>query len=283
MIDPSTPGLKVMLIGAAGSGKTTSLKTLIDAGLEVFGIFTEPGYIGILGDTPKDKFHWAFVPPAAPSFKAMIDAAKKINMMDLQALSSLPAINKREYQEFIKLLVLLENFKDERTGKEFGSVEAFDNSKVLVLDSLSGLNEMALNLQVGGKPVKNRSDWGIAMDSLGKLIMRLCVLNCHVVITAHPEKETDEVTGAQHVMMSTLGQKLAPKLPRFFDEVINTVKKGKEFYWSTTTFNMDLKQRILPLEDEIPPTFAPAIETWRQKVESGEPLTHSQSEVSEAT
>ena len=51
-------GFKVLLLGETGSGKTYSLRTLLDAGLEVFVIATEPGLLEVLGDLKKNpKFH----------------------------------------------------------------------------------------------------------------------------------------------------------------------------------------------------------------------------------
>jgi predicted ATPase len=41
-----------MLLGASGSGKTYSIRTLLDAGLEVFVLFTEPG-MEVLADCPR--------------------------------------------------------------------------------------------------------------------------------------------------------------------------------------------------------------------------------------
>ena len=47
------PGFNVLLMGATGAGKTSSIRTLVeDCGLEVFAIFTEPG-MDILADIPR--------------------------------------------------------------------------------------------------------------------------------------------------------------------------------------------------------------------------------------
>ena len=40
------------------------------------------------------------------------------------------------------------------------------------------------------------ADWGIAMDNLERLIIKLTTdLRCYFILTAHMERETDEVTG----------------------------------------------------------------------------------------
>ena len=262
------PGIKVMLVGATGSGKTHSIRTLLDAGLDVFVLFTEPGQ-EVLADISSDKLHWHYIPPAAPDFASMIASATKINTMSFEALTKLPDIDKRKYTEFIEILTSLSNFTCDRTGEVFGSVDSWDTTRVLVVDSLSGLNIAAMNLVAGSKPVKSMADWGTSMDNLERLITKLCVdLRCHFVLTAHLEREVDEVTGGSSLMASTLGRKLAPKIPRFFSDVIHVKRAADKFVWSTATTNADLKARNLPIADNIPPTFKPLIEGWRKKCNS---------------
>jgi hypothetical protein len=262
------PGVNVLLVGSTGSGKTHSIRTLVEQGLEVFVLFTEPG-MEVLADIPSDKLHWHYIPPATPDWADMLDSASKINRLPFKMLTEMGDINKSKYQEFLHVLEALSNFKDARTGKEFGAVDSWDTSRVLVVDSLSGLNIMAMNLVTGSKPVKSMADWGVAMDNLERLITKLCVdTKCHFVLTAHLERETDENTGASSLMASTLGRKLAPKLPRFFSDVVHVKRDGTKFLWSTATSNVDLKARNLPLLDALPPSFEPIIKSWRSRAEA---------------
>lgn len=264
-VPSNLPGINVMLCGGTGSGKTHAIRTLVDAGLEVFVLFTEPG-MEVLADVPEDKLHWAYIPPASPDFSDMIASAEKINKMSFEALTKLPDINKAKYQEFIKVLNCLANFTCDRTGKSYGAVDDWDQSRVLVLDSLTGISIMAMNLVAGSKPVKSMADWGVAIDNLERLLTKLCVdTKCHFVLTSHLERETDEVTGGTSLMASTLGRKLAPKLPRFFSDVIHVKRNADKFVWSTATSNVDLKARNLPIADNIPPSFAPLILNWKKR------------------
>lgn len=259
------PGVKELLVGATGTGKTTAIRTLVEAGLEVFVIFTEPG-MEVLADIPADKLHWKYIPPAAASWDDMLDSAKKINTMSFKSLADLSDINKSKYREFWDLLTTLSNFKCDRTGQTYGDVSTWDQSRVLVVDSLSGLNIMAMNMVTGSKPVKSMADWGVAIDNLERLLIKLCVdTMCHFVLTAHLEKETDEMTGGTSLMAATLGRKLAPKLPRFFSDVIHVKREGTQFLWSTASMNVDLKARNLPLSDKLQPSFGPVIANWRQR------------------
>lgn len=259
------PGVNVLLVGATGTGKTHSIRTLVEAGLEVFVVFTEPG-MEVLADIPAENLHWRYIAPATPDWSDMLDSATKINRLSFKSLTDLSDINKSKYTEFLELLTTLSNFKDDRTGKEYGPVDSWEPDRVLVVDSLSGLNIMAMNLVTGSKPVKSMADWGVAIDNLERLITKLCVdTKCHFVLTAHLERETDETTGGTSLMASTLGRKLAPKLPRFFSDVIHVKREGAKFLWSTASINVDLKARNLPLADNLPPTFKPIIESWRTR------------------
>ncbi len=258
------PGANFMLVGGSGTGKTHSIRTLCDAGLEVFVLFTEPG-MEVLADVPADKLHWHYIKPASPTFEAMIDSAKKINTFTMKMLSELTDINKSKYGNFIDVLSSLNSFTCDRTGQNYGSVEYWKSDRVIVIDSLSGLSIAAMNLGTGSKPVKSQADWGIAMDNLERLIIKLCVdTEAVFVLTAHLEREVDELTGGTTMMPSTLGRKLAPKLPRFFSDVVHVKRIGTKFSWSTTTANVDLKARNVKLTDDLPPSFVPLIENWRR-------------------
>lgn len=259
------PGPKILLVGGTGSGKTHSIRTLVEAGLEVFVLFTEPG-MEVLSDVSSEKLHWHYIPPAAPDWASMIDSARKINTLSFKALTEMGDINKGKYTGFLEVLVCLSNFKDDRTGKEFGPVDSFGTDKALVVDSLSGLNVMAMNLVAGSKPVKSMADWGVSMDGLERLITKLTTdVQCTMVLTAHLEREVDEVTGGTTNMASTLGRKLAPRLPRFFSDVIVSRRDNANFFWSTVQINTDTKARNVALSDKLPPSFVPLLAAWKAR------------------
>lgn len=266
MSNPSAlPGVNVLLMGASGAGKTYSIRTLINQGITPFCVFTEPGF-EVLGDIPADKLHWHYIKPADTAWKDMIDSASKINTLSFESLTKLTDINKRGYGQFIDLLKSLNDFKCDRDGKSYGDVCRWNTDRCLVLDSLSGVNIMAMNLVVGSKPVKHMGDWGIAMDNLERLIQKLCVdTQCHFVLIAHAERETDEVMGGSKIMAGTLGKKLAPRLPRFFSDVILADKTGAKFTWSTAAVGADLKARNLPIADGLPPDFGQIVANWKKQ------------------
>jgi hypothetical protein len=259
----SVPGPNVLLVGATGVGKTHAIRTLLDTGIEqVFVIFTEPG-MEVLSDLPAEQVHWHYIPPANADWEQMIASATKINTMNFEALSKLSDMNKKHYSQFIQVLETLHDFTCDRTGENFGDITNFGTKRAVVIDSLSGLNIMAMDLVVGSKPTKSLSDWGVAMDNLERLVQKMCTdTTCTFVLTAHLEREVDEVLGGVKLMASTLGRKLAPRLPRFFSDVVHCQRKGAEFSWSTASLNVDLKARNLPINDNLPPTFEPMMKRW---------------------
>lgn len=266
-------GTSTLLLGGPGSGKTYSLASFLEAGKKLAIIFTEPrGPESLLAaceakglDT--SKVFWRYISPMAPTWEVLQNNAWLISNSSYQALSEMKAgLNKPEYRQFIRLLETMSNFVDQRTGKELGPIDEFDTSWAFVLDSLSGLNLMAMDLVVGAKPAKHQGEWGVAMDNEERLIQKLCSdTKCFFVLTAHIERTLDEVQGGTVVTAGALGRKLAPKLPRFFSDVVHAYREGSAFFWSTTSDNMDLKMRNLPIHGKLQQDFGQVIAVWEER------------------
>lgn len=266
------PGTSLMLLGGVGSGKTSTCRSWIESGVQVCGIFTEPSW-EVIADIPCPNLHFIYLQPITIGWASMIDSAQKINTLSFESLSKLPDINKSKFKDFISLLTVLSSYKCERCGVLLGPVDEWSTGRVLVVDSLSGLNIMAMNLVVGSKPVKSIADWGVAMDNEERLIQKLCIdRRCHFMLTAHIEREMDEITGISTAMPSALGRKLAPRLPRFFSDVVLTRRQGDKFEWSTTASGFDLKARNLPFSDHLPASIGPILDSWKKRGGVMEPV-----------
>lgn len=268
-MDNVLPGFNVLLEGPTGTGKTFSIGTLVDTGLEVFYLACEPGMESLVaywkdkGKPIPDNFHWHYLAPPKASFSALKEAATKINTMSLDTLAKLPDPNRSQHNQYITLLGVLENFIDQRDGKAYGPVDEWGTDRVLVIDPMTGLNTACMALVVGNKPVRNQSDWGIAQGQLENLLRQLTDgCRCHFVLLAHIERETDPVLGGSKITISTLGKALAPKIPPMFSDVVLSVREGKEFFWSTANPQADLKTRNLALADKLPPSFKPIYDKW---------------------
>ncbi len=266
------PGLNVLLMGPAGTGKTHAIGTLVDAGVEVFYIALEPGLESLLGywvdrglKVP-DNLHWHIVKAPDASFTELLDTATKINTMSLEMLSKIQDTNRSKYNQFRSLYEVLNNFTDQRTGQAFGAVDKFDTDRAVVIDGLTGVNNASMLSVIGGKPVRSMPDWGLAQQQVETLLGKLCNnTRAHFILLAHVEREKDEVLGGIKLMVSTLGQKLAPKIPAMFSDVILCVREGAKWKWDTANPMADLKTRNLAVSQDLLPSFKPIIEKWRAR------------------
>lgn len=268
-----------LLIGETGSGKTDSLLTLVEAGIELFVIITEPDGVVSLVDSairrklPIDKLHWATAAPATLGWQAMTDMVNTIGSTSYEDIAKIKGgVGKSETRKpAMKLLDTLSNFRCERDGQPYGDFTQWDDTRALVLDSQSGLNLMAMALTIGYKPAAHQGEWGVAMNFVEQLILKLTSdRQCYFVLTAHIEKELNEITGTNQITISTLGRKLAPKIPRFFSEVVWTKKvvlpnQPPKWIWSTADANAALKNRVLPTASDLQPSFKPIVDAYERR------------------
>lgn len=257
------PGPKVLLMGDSGTGKTYSIRTLLDAGITPFIIFTEPG-METIGDII-DKVHYAYVPPAQVGWDGLTNIANMVNMLDYEGIAKMKDSNKQKYKELLQIIALCNNFIDQN-GKSFGDVMTWGTDRALVIDSLSGLNDMASQLTVGGKPVKGMQDWQVAQNVLKTFINKLTTqCTCTFILMAHIAREKDEITGGTQLMVHTLGQKLAPELVKYFSDVIQAIRVGEKFTWSTAGTNIAVKARNVRIASDIIPSFKGLIDSWKSR------------------
>jgi len=226
----------VLLMGPINTGKTDSIATLLEAGLEVFVIVAEANGLDSLLDSCKrrklstEHLHWRYIPPATPNLDAIELMAKRISDLSFADLSNLKqGIGKEDTRQFMELLSAFKNFVDDKDGTPYGSVFSFDDSKALVIDSMTGINMMAMDLTIGMKPTASEGEWGVAMNLQLKTIQLLTSsLKCFFVLTAHIGKEPAETDGGTVI---------------------------KDFRWSSFSPNVDLKARAFPISDDIRPSF----------------------------
>lgn len=266
------PGVNVLLMGPAGTGKTYSIGTLVDAGVEVFCLFLESGQESLLGYWTDrglpipDNLHWHQLAAPKANFLSMLDDADKISKLSLDALAKMADPNKSKHNSFISLLTALNSFQDDRTGTNFGPVNEWGPNRALVIDGMAGLSRAAMSLVAGGKAVRAQSDWGIAQDQLERLLRMLCDgCQCHFILLAHVERETDMVLGGVKIMVSTLGKALAPKIPAMFSDVILTTRAGSKWEWDTASAQADVKTRNLPIIATNAPSFGPVLAKWKSR------------------
>jgi len=250
----------ILLLGQIGTGKSYSLKTVLDAGLELFIQSVEPGITTTIRQWEKhgvdiSKIHYNYIAPATTAWDVLEKNAKYTNQFDMATLQKMTPANKGDYIQFLQVVSSFANFIDQH-GEEFGPVDEFGPERALALDGLSGLSRMSRALVVGAKPIMTQPEWGVAQQNLLQLILKLTDdTKCTFILISHAERKTDQITGGTHITISTLGQALAPELLKPWDEVILARRDGDKFLWSTSESDVDLKSRSLKFSDEIEPDF----------------------------
>jgi hypothetical protein len=280
MTSPNTnfPGFNTLLFGPAGTGKTYSIHTLADAGIETFVLFLENGLetlIGHYADQGKPippNLHWHYLQPKTQGFDALRSTADSIGKFDLAGLAKMRDMKRSQANQMLDFYTQLNNFKDQKDGKEYGPVDSWDNSRVLVIDSLSALNRIAMEMVVGTKPVKDQSDWGIAQTQIMNVLHKLtsgCI--CHFVLIGHIDREVDPVMGGVKLLPATLGKALISQITQPFSDVILAVREGDKFYWDTASSMADVKTRNLPIQSKLPADFSTIWTKWdnRRALASG--------------
>lgn len=254
---------KILLLGAPGSGKTTSIASLLAAGVEVFCIFTEGnGEEALLDECRRknistDKLRWMHVSQSAVGWSSFRKVAEIANTRTFEDIAGMKmGIDKNMTNNVMSLLKALEIFTDERTGKSFGDVCSWDNSRALVVDNLSGLNDLIMMNTVGLKPNPAPGEWNIAQTFEAMLIKRLCGdMKAWFILLAHLDKVPNEITGMNIIAAAAIGAKLGPKIGKDFSEVVFSKRAGNKFTWSTSEMQLDLKNRALPIKDDLDPNF----------------------------
>lgn len=267
-----------LLIGPAGVGKTSSIKTLLAEGLNVAMLATESSAPNrVLEECKKasidsSRFHWHFVPPSMPKWESLIKSAETVNTYDLKMMADMKGgIAKQDGTQFIEFVKSLASFPNDRNGSSLGDVTELDNSWAFVIDGLTGLSTMSRNLTVGLKPNPSPGEWGVMQSNILTLMQKLTAdCKCFFVTIAHVEREANEITGLTNLTVSTLGAKLAPKLPPLFTNVVYAKRQGPNFMWSTADSGVDTKNGDLPLADNLPPSFKPIVDSFRARLKAVE-------------
>ena len=193
-------------------------------------------------------------------------AANRISTLDLKVLAASADPDKAKYNQFYLLLGSLYKFVDDRTGEDFGAVNEWGTDRVIVIDGLTGICNAAMALVIGGKPVRNVADWGIAQGQVDRLLRMLCDnCECHFVLLGHVERETDPVLGGVKVMIASLGKALSPTIPAMFSDVVLTVRQGTKWTWDTASAQADVKTRNLPISNTNPPDFKLIVDKWKSR------------------
>lgn len=280
----SLQGVNVLPMGPSGTGKTYSLGTLVDwaekNGHEVMVLFTENGLETLLGywsdRTPAlpvpSCLHWHQTTTRPLPLTALLDGAKKVGQLSYEMLTKLQDPARDANNAFHAILSACADFKSDRTGASFGSVDSWgiDLKRIFVIDSLTELSNACMKMVIGNKPTASQPDYGVAQNNLMNFL-RLCTqgMGCHFVLTAHVDREMDAITQSTKISVKAIGRALAPEIPPLFSDVIYTVREGQEFFWDTAAYGVDTKTRSLGYRSKIRPDFAQIMDKWLARQKAG--------------
>lgn len=275
-------GVKELLEGPSGTGKTYAIGTAVDwcdkNGIESFVMFTEQGLETLLGywsDRGKQvpqSLHWHMVNAKPLSLGQLTEAANKVGLLSYESLTKLSDPSRSLNNSFEQLLKSCANFPDDRTGKTFGAVDSWGPDKFLWIDGLTELVVIVVKSAIGNKPTMAPPDYGLAQNTLMnflRLITQGCA--CHFGMIAHISREKDEMSGGIKLMTKAIGTAIAGDIPPLFSDVIYAVREGAQFYWDTATSMVDVKTRNLPIAAKIPPDFGPVLDKWKARAAAANP------------
>lgn len=271
-------GPNVLLLGESGTGKTYCLGSLVDwassHGKEVFYLGIENSLETLLGYW-RDRglevpacLHWHQVLSQPLSIASLVDQADKIGKFSYEQLTKLTDPNRagmgNSTNSFWQILTACADFPDDRTGKKMGPIIGrSDEQRIFIADSFTELSEAAVRMTVGNKPTMAPPDYGVAQKPL-MAFLRLATQGTPgtFVMTAHPAKDKDELSGAIKTTVKTVGTAIQPEIPPLFSDMIYTVREGDQFYWDTAAYGVVTKTRSLGYRSKIPPNFAQIMDLW---------------------
>lgn len=273
--DSALPGPNILLMGPAGTGKTRSIATLVETGIEVFYVALEQGMESLVdfwtsqGKPIPPNLHWHRITPPKKDYGSLKDIAVKINTLAFATLASWTDPGRHTHNTMINVLEAFHNFRDDRTKKEFGPVDEWGPDRAIVLDGLTGLSEAAMSATVGGKPLRDVKDYGLAQNQVETFVQMSCTnTRAWFILISHVDREVDQILGGTKLSPSTVGNKLSPKLPPMFSDVILCVREGAKWTWDTASSQADVKARYLPWKAGQPPDFRPIFDSWIKRAEA---------------
>ena len=145
-------------------------------------------------------------------------------------------------------------------------MDQFPISRIFVMDSLTETANAAMKMQIGSRPMASPGDYGVAQNNLMnflRLLTQGCV--CPFVMTAHVDREVDQVTQAAKIMIKAIGKALATEIPTLFSDVIYTMREGNKFTWDTAAYGVDTKTRSLGYKAGIVPDFSLIMDVWKKR------------------
>ena len=236
--------IKMLLIGASGTGKTGALASLAKAGYNLRIIDFDNGLESLAQVLKGDAEALARV-----EYSTHTEILKDVNGK---------LIPKGTPKAFSSALKMMTHWKSGDT--DLGNPSSWTNKDILVIDSLTFMGKAAMwhTLSIAGALLgrKEIQHWGAAMDLVENVLSLLCseATHCHVIVLTHITYQginEDNLFGYP----SALGNKLPPKVGTYFNHMLQVDRVGsKRSIRTTPTGSVDIKcpsaavPKVLPIE-----------------------------------
>lgn len=215
----ATTVLKMLCVGDSGSGKTGALASLANAGYRLVIMDFDNG-LDVLLQYVKPECRKNVI------FKTFTDTFKPVgNKLLCQGAKA-----------YVDAITSLQNWKD----PDIGPASSWGADTILVVDSLTFFGDSALrfalqlNQRLNQRPYQ--SDWGEAIgyqEDLCRLLYSTDI-KCHVIMNAHltSTRESLDDKGqpvqSEKLYPSALGNKLPPKIGRYFNTMVLFKLRGTQ-------------------------------------------------------
>ena len=212
------------------------------------------------------KVHYSYIPPMSVDNKALQEKYEQMQQFawaDLKKMTNDP--NKMLYTAFARISAnLLENFHCDRTGQDFGPVTQFPTGTALVCDSLTGINDVSLQLTSGASVARSDAQIGGAMEAQLSLFGKKLPMDtqCMYILIAHPRMIYAAEDQVSKLRAHAIGKANAGEWPKNFSDTILCRHEGTDFWWDTSGTLLDGAVRNLPITDRLAPDFGPLLDYW---------------------
>lgn len=236
--------VKLLLLGDAKSGKTTSLASLVQAGYKL-RILDFDNLLDTLAQRIRD-----LCPENLDNveYRSIRDAYK--------GTSAGTAIDGKP-KAWIESLKMLNHWKYDDV--DLGVPGTWGDDCILVIDSLSRWCDAAFDFHEAMTPrgrsgdVDGRAVYGSAQDDVERQLANLTSpsFTTNVIVIAHGTYML-QPDGTTKVFPQGVGQKLSPKIPQYFPNYIQLTRKGDRRTFRTTSTNFIDLASSRPVPDDLP-------------------------------
>ena len=242
----SQTATKLLLIGDSGSGKTGALASLAKAGFKLRILDFDNGLDLLVNVLRREA-----------NASELLKNVTYVTLTDKMKAIAGQMVPDGMPQAFSRAMNLLTNWKT--TDEDLGPAGSWGPDAVLVIDSLTFLSRSAFRFVEAAFQHKDpRQTYGEAQKRIEACLAMLYSdsIKCNVVVNSHIALiEKEGAGGMMKGYPSSIGQALSPRIPTYFNTVLQAKIKGagtsaKRVITTIPDGVIDLKTSILP--DRVP-------------------------------